>query len=209
MLGDKSIPLEVKNIAQISKIISEECRRLGSQVEKVLQTSVFDKGKLKLRFNEVNMHEIISGAVDNFSIQVRNRNGRINVELNATDYILPADQVHITNVMSNLLDNAVKYTTRDPEIAVSTANKAEFLVVTVKDNGVGISRNDQRRIFEKFYRVPTGNIHTVKGFGLGLSYVKMVAEAHSGYVEVESELYKGSAFKVYLPLKANDSHAKD
>lgn len=209
MLGDKSIPVEVKNTAQISKIISEECRRLGSQVEKVLQTSVFDKGKLKLRLNEVDMHEIIGGAVDNFSIQVKNRNGKINVELNATDYILQADQVHITNVMSNLLDNAVKYTTRDPEIKVSTANKAEFLVIEVKDNGIGLSRNDQKRIFEKFYRVPTGNVHTVKGFGLGLSYVKMVAEAHQGYVEVDSELYKGSAFKVYLPIKANDSYAKD
>jgi len=209
MLGDKSIPFEVKNIGQISKIISEECRRLGSQVEKVLQTSVFDKGKLVLRYNEVNMHEIIAGVVDNFSIQVKSRNGKIQVELNATDFILQADQVHITNVMSNLLDNAIKYTTRDPEIFVSTANRIGFFVVTVKDNGIGITRNDQKRIFEKFYRVPTGNIHTVKGFGLGLSYVKMVAEAHEGYVEVESELYKGSAFKVYLPIKANDRHAKD
>jgi two-component system phosphate regulon sensor histidine kinase PhoR len=209
MLGDKTIPFEVKNIAQISKIISEECRRLGSQVEKVLQTSVFDKGKIRLRLNDVDMHEIIAGVVDNFSIQVKSRNGKIKVELNATEYLLPADQVHITNVMSNLLDNAVKYTTHDPEIIVSTANKVDFFVVTVKDNGIGIARNDQKRIFEKFYRVPTGNVHTVKGFGLGLSYVKMVAEAHEGYVEVESELYKGSAFKVYLPIKANDHHAKD
>ncbi|HEX2395840.1 MAG TPA: ATP-binding protein, partial [Bacteroidales bacterium] len=144
-----------------------------------------------------------------FSIQVKNRNGKINVELNATESVLQADQVHVTNVMSNLLDNAVKYTTREPEITVSTANKAEFLVIEVKDNGIGISRNDQKRIFEKFYRVPTGNVHTVKGFGLGLSYVKMVAEAHQGYVEVESELYKGSAFRVYLPIKANDGYAKD
>jgi two-component system phosphate regulon sensor histidine kinase PhoR len=209
MLGDKSIPFEIKNIGQISKIISEECRRLGSQVEKVLQTSVFDKGKLKLRFNEVNMHEIIEGVVDNFSIQVKNRNGRINVELEASEFIVQADQVHITNVMSNLLDNAIKYTNLDPEITVSTDNKEEFLLIKVKDNGIGISRNDQRRVFEKFYRVPTGNVHTVKGFGLGLSYVKMVAEAHSGYVEVESELYKGSTFKVYLPIKANDNNAKD
>jgi len=209
MLGDKSIPPEIKNIGQISKIISEECRRLGSQVEKVLQTSVFDKGKLKLRFDEVNMHEIIEGVVDNFSIQVKSRNGKIKVELMATDFILQADQVHVTNVMSNLLDNAIKYTNNDPEITVSTANKMEFLEITIRDNGIGISRNDQRRIFEKFYRVPTGNIHTVKGFGLGLSYVKMVAEAHRGYVEVESELYKGSAFKVYLPIKDNDGHAKD
>jgi two-component system phosphate regulon sensor histidine kinase PhoR len=210
MLGDKSIPVEVKNIGQISKIISEECRRLGSQVEKVLQTSVFDKGKLRLRLDEVDMHEIISGVVDNFSLQVRNRNGRISTALNAENHVLLADQVHITNVMSNLLDNAVKYTNRDPEITVDTSNKMEFLVITVKDNGIGISRNDQRRIFEKFYRVPTGNIHTVKGFGLGLSYVKMVAEEHRGYVEVESEIYKGSAFRIYLPLlNDKDNHAKD
>lgn len=209
MLGDKSIPVEVINTSQISKIISEECRRLSNQVEKVLQTSVFDKGKLKLKYTEINVHEIISGVVDNFSLQVKNRNGKINVELNAGDYMILADQVHITNVMSNLLDNAVKYTPRDPEITVTTSNKAEFIVIRVKDNGIGISRNDQKRIFEKFYRVSTGNVHTVKGFGLGLSYVKMVAEAHCGYVEVESELYKGSTFKVYLPLKAYNGHAKD
>jgi two-component system phosphate regulon sensor histidine kinase PhoR len=209
MLGDKSIPVELKNIAQISKIISEECRRLGSQVEKVLQTSVFDKGNLKVRLDEVNMHEIISSVVDNFSIQVKSRNGKITTALNAVNFELLADQVHITNVMSNLLDNAIKYCSRDPEILVETSNKMEFFMITVKDNGIGISRNDQRRIFEKFYRVPTGNIHTVKGFGLGLSYVKMVAEAHHGYVEVESELYEGSAFKIFLPLNEINSHAKD
>jgi len=209
MMGDKSIPVELKNIPQISKIISEECRRLGSQVEKVLQTSVFDKGKVKLHLDEVNMHEIITGVVDNFSIQVKSRNGKIKTVLNAENHTLLADQVHITNVMSNLLDNAIKYCNDDPEISVETSNKMEFLVVTVKDNGIGISRNDQRRIFEKFYRVPTGNIHTVKGFGLGLSYVKMVAEEHRGYVEVESELHKGSAFNIYLPLNDNDDHAKN
>ena len=209
MLGDNSIPSAAKNIPQISKIISEECRRLGSQVEKVLQTSVFDKGKLKLRLNEVNMHEIITGVVDNFSIQVKSRSGKITMSLNAENFILPADQVHITNVMSNLLDNAIKYTEREPEIHVETENRMEFLVITVRDNGIGISRSDQRKVFEKFYRVPTGNVHTVKGFGLGLSYVRMVAEAHNGYVEVESELYKGSAFKIYLPLIEYDNHAKD
>jgi two-component system phosphate regulon sensor histidine kinase PhoR len=209
MLGDKSIPGELKNVGQIAKIISDECRRLGSQVEKVLQTSVFDKGNIRLRLDEVNMHEIISSVVDNFSIQVKSRNGKLTTSLNADRFILQADQVHITNIMSNLLDNAIKYCTREPEITVETMNKMEFLVITVKDNGIGISRNDQRRIFEKFYRVPTGNIHTVKGFGLGLSYVKMVAEAHHGYVEVESELYEGSAFKIFLPLNEIKSHAKD
>jgi two-component system phosphate regulon sensor histidine kinase PhoR len=209
MLGDKSIPAELKNTAQISKIISEECRRLGNQVEKVLQTSVFDKGKLKLRLGEVNMHEIITGVVDNFSIQVKSRNGKISTNLQADNFVLQADQVHITNVMSNLLDNAIKYSTFDPEIKVETANKMEFLMISVSDNGIGINRTDQKRIFEKFYRVPTGNVHTVKGFGLGLSYVKMTVEAHHGYVEVESELHKGSTFKFFLPMKDTLDHAKD
>jgi two-component system phosphate regulon sensor histidine kinase PhoR len=209
MLGDNSIPAEIKNIGQISKIISEECRRLGNQVEKVLQTAVFDKGKLKLRLGEVNMHEIITSVVDNFSIQVKSRNGKITSSLQAENFILQADQVHITNVMSNLLDNAIKYCNRNPEISMETANKMEFLLISVSDNGIGINRNDQKRIFEKFYRVPTGNIHTVKGFGLGLSYVKMIVEEHHGYVEVESELFEGSTFKIFLPLLDTISHAKD
>jgi len=209
MLGDKSIPPELKNVNQISKIISEECRRLGSQVEKVLQTSVFDKGKLKLRLGEVNVHEVIAGVLDNFSIQVKSRNGTLISHLDAHDFVLQADQVHITNVMSNLLDNAIKYCEREPEITVETSNKVDFLVISVKDNGIGINRNDQKRIFEKFYRVPTGNIHAVKGFGLGLSYVKMITEAHRGYIEVESELFEGSTFKIFLPLKDTGNHAKD
>ncbi|MFO7371356.1 MAG: HAMP domain-containing sensor histidine kinase [Bacteroidales bacterium] len=209
MLGDKSIPTELKNMGQISKIISEECRRLGNQVEKVLQTSVFDRGKIKLRTGEVNMHELISGVVDNFSIQVKNRNGKISVALQAERFLLQADQVHITNVMSNLLDNAIKYCNLDPEIRVETGNKMEFFMIAVTDNGIGINRNDQKRIFEKFFRVPTGNVHTVKGFGLGLSYVKMIVEAHQGYVEVESELHKGSTFKIFLPMKDTLRHAKD
>jgi len=209
MLGDKSIPQEIKKTEYISKIISEECKRLSSQVEKVLQTAVFDKGRLKLRMGEVNMHEMISGVIENFSIQVKSRGGKITSSLKAEDFILMADQVHITNLLSNLLDNAIKYCDRNPEIAVETANKNDFLLISVRDNGIGISRNDQKRIFEKFYRVPTGNIHSVKGFGLGLSYVKMIAEEHHGFVEVESELYEGSTFNVYLPLNETGNHAKD
>jgi len=209
MLGDKSIPNEVKRTEHISKIISEECRRLGNQVEKVLQTAVFDKGKLKLRLNEVDMHEIISGVIDNFSIQVRNRNGKISTTFRAENHVLNADQVHITNVLSNLLDNAIKYCNINPEIHIETTDKGDFFLVSVRDNGIGISKADQKRVFEKFYRVPTGNVHTVKGFGLGLSYVKMIMEEHHGYVDVESELYKGSKFKLYLPLTDHGNDAEN
>jgi two-component system phosphate regulon sensor histidine kinase PhoR len=209
MLGDKSIPTEIKNTGQISKIISEECRRLGNQIEKVLQTSVFDMGKLKLRLGEVDMHEIIISVSENFSIQVKSRNGKISLSLNAQNYVLQADQVHITNVLSNLLDNAIKYCTRNPEIRIETSNRGDILQIRVSDNGIGINKNEQKRIFEKFYRVPTGNVHTVKGFGLGLSYVKMIMEEHRGHVEVESEMYEGTTFIVYLPLKEYGNQAKD
>lgn len=209
LLGDRSVPVEVKNTYQISKIITEECKRLGNQVEKVLQTAVFDRGKLQLRLGEVDMHEIIAGVIETFSIQVKNRSGKISSSLNAEEFRLQADHVHITNLLSNLLDNAIKYCSRNPEVVVKTENQRNFLIISVSDNGIGISRNDQKRIFEKFYRVPTGNIHAVKGFGLGLSYVKMIAEEHHGFVEVESELYEGSTFNVYLPLKEPENHAKN
>jgi two-component system phosphate regulon sensor histidine kinase PhoR len=209
LLGDKSIPAEVKNADQIAKIITEECRRLGNQVEKVLQTAVFDKGKLRLRLGEVNVHEIITGVMETFSIQVKSRCGKITASLKADEFKLQADQVHITNLLSNLLDNAIKYCSRNPEIMVETCSIKDYLVISVSDNGIGISKNDQKRIFEKFYRVPTGNIHAVKGFGLGLSYVKMIAEEHQGYVEVESEVYAGSTFNVYLPVKEMENHAKN
>jgi two-component system phosphate regulon sensor histidine kinase PhoR len=209
MLGDKSIPAEIKNTGQISKIISEECRRLGNQIEKVLQSSVFEKGKLKLKFGEVDLHEIINNVCDNFSIQVKSRNGKITLSLNAEKYILQADQVHITNVLSNLLDNAIKYCTRNPEIRIETFNKGDFLQIKVSDNGIGINKNEQKRVFERFYRIPTGNVHTVKGFGLGLSYVKMIVDEHHGHVDVESEIYEGATFIVYLPLKEYGSKTKD
>ncbi len=209
MLSDKSIPSEIKNTDQISKIIAEECRRLGNQVEKVLQTAVFDKGKLRLRLVEIDMHEVISSVIENFSIQVRTRNGKISAALKAENFILHIDQVHITNVLSNLLDNAIKYCNSDPEIHIETANKGEFFLIIVKDNGIGISRADQKRVFEKFYRVPTGNVHSVKGFGLGLSYVKMIIEEHNGYVDLESELYTGSTFKLYLPLREHGKYTTD
>lgn len=204
MLGDKSIPSEMKKPDQISKIIRDECRRLGTQVEKVLQTAIFDKGKLKLHLQEINMHEIIENAIENFGFQIKSRNGEITGSLNAENPDIIADQVHITNVFSNLIDNAIKYCTRDPLIHIKTYNKGSALIISIQDNGVGISKNDQKRVFEKFYRVPTGNIHSVKGFGLGLSYVKMIVEEHQGCIELESELYEGSKFTITLPNKAKE-----
>ena len=207
MLGDASLPPQLKNTDQISRVISEESRRLGYQVEKVLQMAVFDKGQVKLRCKETDMHELMKNVIENYTLQVKSRGGTIQSKLDALNFILDVDTVHITNVLTNLVDNAMKYCSREPAITISTRNVKNLFEISICDNGIGISKQDQKRIFEKFYRVPTGNIHTVKGFGLGLSYVKKIIREHKGTVEVESQLYEGSTFKIYLPLSRNSTES--
>jgi two-component system phosphate regulon sensor histidine kinase PhoR len=201
MLNDNSISSSEKNYERISGIISEESKRLGYQVERVLQMAKFDQGDVKLQFKEISMHEIIESVITNFNIQVEAMKGMLIPSLHAENDIILADPVHMTNVISNLLDNAVKYTTENPEIFIETRNEEEQLLITVRDNGIGISKANQRRIFDKFFRVSTGNVHTVKGFGLGLSYVKKIIEEHQGEIQVESELGSGTSFIINLPLK--------
>lgn len=203
MLNDKSIPVENKNLSHISRVIETESKRLGYQVEKVLQMAVLDKGRLKLREKVVDVHEIIHSAVNNFGLQVEKRGGSLTWNPDAKKSVIKADEVHLTNVISNLLDNAVKYCKEKPEIELSTRNENDKLVITIKDHGIGISKEDQKRIFEKFYRVPTGNLHNVKGFGLGLSYVKKIIEIHNGSIDVKSEPNKGTRFDIFLPLYDN------
>ena len=200
MLSDPGIPVENKNISHISKIIEAESRRLGYQVEKVLQMAIFDKGRIILREKTINLHELIEAVVNNFSLQVKKKNGTLAYQPDAENSMVKIDEIHFTNLISNLLDNAMKYCRDTPEIIVSTRNEKSNIVLCVEDKGIGISKENQKRIFEKFYRVPTGNIHNVKGFGLGLSYVKMIAEIHHGYVAINSEPGVGSRFEVYLPL---------
>lgn len=200
MLGDKSIPVEAKNLDRISGIITDESKRLGYQVEKVLQMSVFEKGKLKLKLKEMDLHEIIESVASNFAIQVESKEGLLIPSMHAEHTKVLADKVHVTNVVSNLLDNAVKYSKDKPEIYLETKNKNGYLLVSVKDNGIGINRADQKRIFERFYRVHTGNLHNVKGFGLGLSYVKKIIEEHKGFIKVDSDLGEGTTFTFGLPV---------
>jgi len=146
------------------------------------------------------MHELIKTVVQNFEIRVQSDSGKITFRNNATNYTIYGDHVHITNVLFNLLDNAVKYRKESPEIEVTTENQNNKLVVSVKDNGIGIAKEHQKQIFERFYRVPTGNLHDVKGFGLGLHYVYKIIEAHNGTIEVESALNKGTKFIIYFPI---------
>ncbi|MEZ5070180.1 MAG: HAMP domain-containing sensor histidine kinase [Bacteroidales bacterium] len=208
MLADKSIPDSQKNLGQISRIIQTESKQLGFQVERVLQMAIFDHGELKLKSMELDVHDIIETVAQNFLLQVDRRNGKLDFLPEAEEAEILGDKMHVTNVISNLLENALKYTKGTPEIGLYTRNENRFLVVSVKDNGIGISKEDQKRIFDKFYRVPTGNIHNVKGFGLGLSYVKLIVEAHGGSIKVKSEPQKGTRFDVYFPLNKQSEQKK-
>lgn len=199
VLGDKTVDIPKERSDRYVGVISEENKRLGKLVENILQTAVLDKGEFKLNLTPVDLHQVISQATGNIQLQVEQRDGRIIQQLNATQHLLEADRTHLTNVIYNLLDNAVKYSDQKPEILLSTRDHAQGIELRVTDNGIGISRENQKKIFEKLYRVPTGNIHNVKGFGLGLSYVKAVVEKHGGSVDVESAPGKGSTFIIYLP----------
>ena len=200
MLSDRSIPDEQKNLSHISRIIQTESKQLGYQVERVLQMAIFDHGELKLKHEPADLHDIIETVAQNFLLQMDKRSGKLEFHPEADRAVVSGDVIHLTNVISNLMENAMKYTNRNPEIKISTHNEGEFIIVSVADNGMGISKEDQKRIFDKFYRVPTGNVHNVKGFGLGLSYVKLIVEEHGGTIKIKSEPNKGSRFDIQLPL---------
>ena len=208
-LSDKDIPQTPDLVGNYINIISDENRRLGLMAEKILQTAILEQGKLNLRFEKINLHTLIQDVVKNIGIQVEIRDGSIATELKADSPFLKADKVHLSNMIYNLLDNANKYSPRRPTILITTENVENGLIVKVKDNGIGISKANQKKIFDKLYRVPTGDVHNVKGFGLGLSYVKFVVEKHGGTIAVESEINKGSSFIIYLPCNLIKSESSD
>jgi len=195
--GVNEMPEKTKKYASI---IYDENSRLKNQVEQVLQIAVLDKGNFKLKKREVNLHELIEFAAGNFEMQIKQRCGKIITNLDASMATFYADPVHITNIINNLMDNANKYTAEAPEIIITTRNTEKGIIMTVEDNGIGISHENQKHIFKKFFRVHTGNIHDVKGFGLGLYYVKTIVEAHGGSVKLQSELKKGTQFEIYFPF---------
>lgn len=201
MLKDKAVIRDVKNLKHLAKVIDDESKRLSNQVEKVLQMAIFDKGQVKLTLKDADIHQILENVVDNFGFQIQNKNGSLRLIPEATDSVLQVDEVHFTNLFTNLIDNAIKYCTTEPEIIISTRDDKNGIRISVEDNGVGISQDDLKRIFSKFYRVPTGNLHDVKGFGLGLSYVKAIVNAHGGQINVDSKLNKGTRFEVWFPKK--------
>jgi two-component system phosphate regulon sensor histidine kinase PhoR len=209
MLRDSAVLHTPKTVDHISGVILDESERLSNQVEKVLQMAVFNEGKLKLKFSEIDLNRLIDNISSNFGIRVATENGKLNTDLSAENPYIKGDEVHISNVIFNLLDNAMKYSRVTPQIELSTENKNGWVVVQVKDNGIGISKEHQNQIFERFYRVPTGNIHNVKGFGLGLSYVKRIVESHNGKIKVESTLGKGTRFRIFFPSKNTQNYGKE
>lgn len=202
MLRNESIQKDHAKLSRFAGVIHEENKRLGGQVEQVLQMAVLDKGEFKLSIDQVNVHEIVERLCDKFTLRLEEKGGTCNTDLRARMPYIQADETHFTNIITNLIDNAIKYSKEVPEVSIRTHDAAGGITIEVEDKGIGMNREQQKRVFEKFYRVPTGNIHNVKGFGLGLSYVKAMVEAHGGTVSLSSELLKGSTFSIFMPYKA-------
>ena len=188
-----------ERLKRYAGIIYKENKRLENQVERVLNVAKLDKQKLFLQKTDLDIHNLIIEAKETFEFNQLEHDGTISIDLKAINNVIPADQVHITNVVYNLLDNAIKYCEKIPEIQIRTFSDKKGINIEIKDNGIGMKKEDVKSIFEKFYRIPTGNLHNVKGFGLGLFYVKMIIEEHGGTVKVKSEIGSGTTFCIWLP----------
>lgn len=203
-IGDKELPRDERFFESYIDIIQEENNRLSILSERILQAAVLEKGELKMQVEMVDIHSIIRDVIKNIRIQVEIKDGEIRANLRAKPSQIEGDKMHLTNLVYNLLDNATKYTPRRPEIKIRTENTGLGITLSVQDNGPGISKHEQKKIFDKLYRIPTGNIHNVRGFGLGLSYVKAIVAEHHGKISVDSEINRGTQFKIYLPYKIHN-----
>ncbi len=188
-----------------STIIKEENRRMNRQVETILKASQLEKQEVDLNLRPVHVHEVIKDVVENFALQLEEKQGKAELLLNAQNDLIDADEVHLSNLVNNLFDNALKYSKENtpPFVKLTTQTNGRKFTMKIEDNGIGMNRDTLKRIFERFYRAHTGNIHNVKGFGLGLSYVKTMVEAHHGEIKADSTLGKGSSFTVEFPLRKN------
>ncbi|MDU1892373.1 MAG: HAMP domain-containing sensor histidine kinase [Dysgonomonas sp.] len=210
MLKDGSIIKSPEVFKHISGVINDETERLSFQVEKVLQMSLFEKQKATLKMKELDANDIVVHVANTFQLKVEKFGGNLDIDLEATESTINADKMHFTNVLFNLLDNAVKYRQENVplELMIRTWNNNNKLYISVEDNGIGIKKEYVKKIFDRFYRVSTGNRHDVKGFGLGLAYVKKIVEDHKGTIKAESDLGKGTKFIICLPLMKNSEQLK-
>ena len=201
MLVDESVPKTPAMTSHLSNVISDETRRLQRLVDRVLQTSLFENKKMSLKHDDLDLNTMADDVASTFALKIEEKGGTITTDLRAENPVITGDEVHITNVLFNLMENAVKYRREDEplHITVSTENRHDNVVVTIADNGIGIKKENLKKIFEKFYRVHSGNKHDVKGFGLGLAYVRNIVQLHHGHIHAESELGKGTRFIIVLP----------
>lgn len=201
MLKNEKIKANPEKVFNYSNIIEEENKRLSGHIENVLQVARLDRGEFKLKLEQVNINDLLTEITDTLELRLENENGQLIRHLDAQKSIVKGDLFHLTNAFYNIFDNAIKYRKEDSlKITVATKSSAKGITISIEDNGIGISRENQKKVFEKFYRVPTGNIHNVKGFGLGLSYVKVIVTAHGGEIKVDSEPGRGSRFDIFLPF---------
>ena len=186
--------------AYFSGIIKEENKRMNKQVETILQAALIDRQELQLKLQPLHVNEVIRRVMDNFKLQLEEIKADVTLQLDESYDMAEADEVHFSNLISNLVDNAIKYSRENLMIRIQTQRTGKYMTIRIEDNGIGMTKETQRRIFEKFYRAHTGNVHNVKGFGLGLSYVKSVVDAHNGRIKVESTVGKGTVFTLDIPL---------
>ncbi|HLP94834.1 MAG TPA: HAMP domain-containing sensor histidine kinase [Saprospiraceae bacterium] len=192
--------LDDPRLSRYASIIKEQALRLNTQVEKVLQLAKIERDNIELNVEELDLTELINSIVPSIELKVNDKNGQLYLDLNATNARVKADKLHLTNILHNLVDNGVKYSKDAPEIRIGLRNEQNELVLSVKDNGIGIPKEHLRRVFDKFHRVPTGNVHNVKGFGLGLFYVKTMCKEHKWNINLESELGQGTLVEIRMPL---------
>jgi two-component system, OmpR family, phosphate regulon sensor histidine kinase PhoR len=202
-LRNEKVLADREKTEYFSGIIKEENKRMNKHVETILQSALLDRQEVKLNLTPINVHAVINEVLENFELQLQSRGAKAEVQLNAANDLIAGDEVHFTNLISNLIDNAIKYSKDNLVIRVTTHSTSRHIVIRIEDNGIGMTKETQRRIFEKFYRAHTGNLHNVKGFGLGLSYVKTMVDAHNGKIRVDSTLGKGTCFTIELPLVKN------
>jgi two-component system phosphate regulon sensor histidine kinase PhoR len=195
-LKDNEIAQDKSRVSRLANIIYEENERLGSHIERVLNIARIEKNDFKLEKKPLDVNEMISVVIDSMALKLQKHNATVTLQLDAENAVISADELHFSNVIYNLIDNAIKYSINEPDITISTQNKNGQVVIKVADKGIGMSRDQQTKIFEQFYRIPTGNLHDVKGFGLGLSYVNTVVKRLNGIISVKSEKEKGSEFEL-------------
>ncbi|MEA5127392.1 MAG: HAMP domain-containing sensor histidine kinase [Proteiniphilum sp.] len=202
MLKDESILKSPEVFKHVTGVIHDETKRLSFQVEKVLQMSLFDKQKATLKMKEIDANDLVVNVANTHVLKVEKLEGTLDIDLQAEESTIKVDEMHFTNVIFNILDNALKYKKKDvpPELMIRTRNEGNKIIITIEDNGIGMRKEDTKKVFDRFYRVPTGNRHDVKGFGLGLAYVKKIVTDMNGTIRADSELGKGTKFIISLPV---------